>query len=416
MNMLTAKHGLRQFQNEVFESMTNQFMELWKRGHTASYNINCSNGEAWMNISSYLGYQESDNYRHSENTKSKSAKRSKGSPSKLRRSKIRLESFLEKKRLESSQQLQPQQPESVDATSASGIVTINIDGNSDETSEKISIKNNCLENPDDTQTQHVTAEDDIINEEPAATHFTAETPRTTSEDKDSQSQSQSNEADDETANEQTDERSPFPFTSALAAFPSILDEVLSSLLGPPQGGPRNSIGQKFYHGEEILGIQKNYRKLLLLMKRTKADSYSIPNYFMDSLNNFLDSSSYSSRVKEGNLSDNDEAFFYLMKSFIKLIYDLTQQKLLGKLSEENYCYVAKKVKEHVQEGLNSALTGIKKNKVILSREDSEQVSLLDNILGQYYHLCDDSDEDNLDADSSDAANLEEDDSDNPDEE
>ena len=96
------------------------------------------------------------------------------------------------------------------------------------------------------------------------------------------------------------------------------------------------------------------------MKRTKADSYSIPNYFMDSLNNFFDSSSYSSRVKEGNLSDNDEAFFYLMKSFIKLIYDLTQQKLLGKLSEENYCYVAKKVKEHVQEGLNSALTGIEK--------------------------------------------------------
>ena len=124
--------------------------------------------------------------------------------------------------MESSQQLQPQQPESLDATSASGIVTTNIDGSSDETSEKISIKNNCLENPDDTQTQHVTAEDDIINEEPAATHFTAETPRTTSEDKDSQSQSQSNEADDETANEQTDERSPFPFTSALAAFPSIL--------------------------------------------------------------------------------------------------------------------------------------------------------------------------------------------------
>ena len=418
MNMPNVKHGLRQFQNEVFESMTNQFMELWKRGHTASYNINCSNGEAWMNISSYLGYQESDNYRHSENTKSKSTKRSKGSPSKLRRSKIRLESFLEKKRLESSQQLQPQQPESVDATSASGIVTINIDGSSDETSEKIPIKNNCLENPDDTQTQHVTAEDDIINEEPAATHFTAETPRTTSEDKDSQSQSQSNEADDETANEQTDERSPFPFTSALAAFPSILDEVIFSLCGPPDGEvilEQKLASDLFYNGEEILGIKENYRKLLLLMKRTKADSYSIPNYFMDSLNNFLDSSSYSSRVKEGNLSDNDEAFFYLMKSFIKLIYDLTQQKLLGQLSEENYCYVAKKVKEHVQEGLNSALTGIEKNKVILSREDSEQVSLLDNILGQYYHLCDDSDEDNLDADSSDADNLEEDDSDNPDE-
>ena len=386
MNMSYAKRGLRQFQNEVFESMTNQFMELWKRGHTASFNINCRNGEAWMNISSYLGYQDFVNHSQPENSKSKSAKRSKGSPSKLRRSKKRLESFLEKKRLESSQQLQPQQPESVDATSASGIVTINIDGSSDETSEKISIKNNCLENPDDTQTQHVTAEDDIINEEPAATHFTAETPRTTSEDKDSQSQSQSNEADDETANEQTDERSPFPFTSALAAFPSILDEVLSSLYSP-----RQSIGQKFYHEQEILGIQKNYRKLLLLMKRTKADSYSIPNYFMDRLNNFLDSSSYSSRAKEGNLSDNDEAFFYLMKSFIKLIYDLTQQKLLGQLSEENYCYVAKKVKEHVQEGLNLALSGIETNKVIRSTEDCENAAGL--LIEQLSNLCDNSDED-----------------------
>ena len=77
MNMSYAKRGLRQFQNEVFESMTNQFMELWKRGHTASFNINCRNGEAWMKISSYLGYLDSVNHSQPENSKSKSAKRSK---------------------------------------------------------------------------------------------------------------------------------------------------------------------------------------------------------------------------------------------------------------------------------------------------------------------------------------------------
>ena len=198
MNISYAKRGLRQFQNEVFESMTNQFLELWKRGHTASYNINCSNGEAWMNISSYLGYQESDNHSQSENTKSKSAKRSKGSPSKLRRSKRRLESFLEKKRLESSQL---QQPKSPDATS--GIATTNINGNSDETSEKTTTKNNHLENPDNIQSQHVTTIDDTISEEPPATNFTADI--LLSEDKDSQSQSRSNEDDDEAANAQADE-------------------------------------------------------------------------------------------------------------------------------------------------------------------------------------------------------------------
>ena len=220
MNMSYAKRGLRQFQNEVFESMTNQFMELWKRGHTASFNINCRNGEAWMNISSYLGYQDFVNHSQPENSKSKSAKRSKGSPSKLRRSKKRLESFLEKKRLESSQQFQPQQPESPDLTS--GIATTNIDESSDETSEKNPTMNNRLENPNNIQTQHVTAEDDTINEEPAeddtineepaATNFAAEIPRITSGDKDSQSQS--NEAEDDNTTAQNDERGSFTIDDA----------------------------------------------------------------------------------------------------------------------------------------------------------------------------------------------------------
>ena len=216
--MPNVKHGLRQFQNEVFESMTNQFMELWKRGHTASFNINCRNGEAWMNISSYLGYQDFVNHSQPENSKSKSAKRSKGSPSKLRRSKKRLESFLEKKRLESSQQFQPQQPEAESPDLTSGIAPTNIDESSDETSEKNPTMNNYLENPDNSQTQHVTAEDDTINEEPAeddtineepaATNFAAEIPRITSGDKDSQSQS--NEAEDDNTTIQTNERRSFP--------------------------------------------------------------------------------------------------------------------------------------------------------------------------------------------------------------
>ena len=93
---------------------------------------------------------------------------------------------------------------------------------------------------------------------------------------------------------------------------------------------------------------------------------------------------------------------------------------MGKLSEENYCYVTKKAKEHIQEGLNSAITGIEKNKVILSCEDCEHL-VINNILGQYLHLGDDSDEDNSDGDSSDADNSDEDNSDednsdNPDEE
>ena len=133
MNVSYTRSGLRQIQNDVFESITNQFVELWKRGHSASYNINCFNGEAWMNFSSYLGYQESYNQSHSENTKSKSAKRSKGSPSKQRRNQKRLEAFQEKKRLESSQQSQQQQSESPDETSE---VTPN------------NIEENCLENPD----------------------------------------------------------------------------------------------------------------------------------------------------------------------------------------------------------------------------------------------------------------------------
>ena len=91
-------------QNDVIETMTNKFMELWKSGHSASYNINCRNGEAWLNFSTYLGYQESDNHSSFENRKTKSSKTPRSSPSKLKRNKRRLEAFQEKKRLDASQQ------------------------------------------------------------------------------------------------------------------------------------------------------------------------------------------------------------------------------------------------------------------------------------------------------------------------
>ena len=113
--------------------------------------------------------------------------------------------------MESSQQFQPQQPESPDLTS--GIAMTNIDESSDETSEKNPTMNNCLENPDNIETQHVTAEDDTINEEPVATNFEAEIPRITSGDKDSQSQS--NEAEDDNTTIQTNERRSFPIDDAL---------------------------------------------------------------------------------------------------------------------------------------------------------------------------------------------------------
>ena len=133
--------------------------------------------------------------------------------------------------------------------------------------------------------------------------------------------------------------------------------------------------------------------LLLLMKRIKVDSYlcSISTYFSDSLINFLDSSSYFSRAKEENLSDNDQSFFFLMQSFICLIYDLARQKLCGKFSEANYGYVIEKFKEHVQEGFNLALSGIETNKVICSYEDNENATFV--LIEQLNNLYDNSDED-----------------------
>ena len=45
----------RQFK-PVFENHTKEFVKLWKSGQEATLNINCKNGRAWINLSTYLGY------------------------------------------------------------------------------------------------------------------------------------------------------------------------------------------------------------------------------------------------------------------------------------------------------------------------------------------------------------------------
>ena len=49
----------RQFK-PVFENHTKEFVKLWKSGQEATLNINCKNGRAWINLSTYLGYYGSD--------------------------------------------------------------------------------------------------------------------------------------------------------------------------------------------------------------------------------------------------------------------------------------------------------------------------------------------------------------------
>ena len=74
-----------------------KFMELWKNGKEASLNINCKDGKAWIQISCFLGYQ-----RNAKSFSPGNPKRTKPSPSKLRRDRERAENFRLKKRQEAS--------------------------------------------------------------------------------------------------------------------------------------------------------------------------------------------------------------------------------------------------------------------------------------------------------------------------
>ena len=70
-------------QDSVFEQL-NQFVQYWNSGQKASFNIECENGEAVMNMSVSL----------------RSSRRTRYSPSKIKRNKLRAEIYRKKKELE----------------------------------------------------------------------------------------------------------------------------------------------------------------------------------------------------------------------------------------------------------------------------------------------------------------------------
>merc|ERR1719342_1222380 len=70
-------------QDSVFKQF-NKFMQYWNSGQKASLNIECDNGEAVMNMSVSL----------------RSSRRTRYSPSKIKRNKLRAEIYRKKKELE----------------------------------------------------------------------------------------------------------------------------------------------------------------------------------------------------------------------------------------------------------------------------------------------------------------------------
>ena len=56
------EHGQQQNSNSVFDSTLQEFMKLWKSGQEAALNVNCKNGRAWLNLSTYLGYFGNDSW------------------------------------------------------------------------------------------------------------------------------------------------------------------------------------------------------------------------------------------------------------------------------------------------------------------------------------------------------------------
>ena len=56
------EHGQQQNSNSVFDSTLTEFMKLWKSRQEAALNVNCKNGRAWLNLSTYLGYFGNDSW------------------------------------------------------------------------------------------------------------------------------------------------------------------------------------------------------------------------------------------------------------------------------------------------------------------------------------------------------------------
>ena len=82
-------------QTLVSESLT-KFVELWGSGNSATFHIDCWNGDARFYFSALLGRPEEDDVKKPE-----SGNKSRPSPSKQKRNQVRLQAFLEKKKRES---------------------------------------------------------------------------------------------------------------------------------------------------------------------------------------------------------------------------------------------------------------------------------------------------------------------------
>ena len=103
--IFNSKMGNPESQTFVDESWA-RFVELWTSGKSATFHVDCWNGEARLYFSTILGTPgdlsnrtESARTRLFSTTKVKSQK--KYSPSKLKRNQLRLQAFLKKKRQES---------------------------------------------------------------------------------------------------------------------------------------------------------------------------------------------------------------------------------------------------------------------------------------------------------------------------
>ena len=90
-----------------------KFVDLWRCGKSATFHIECRNGDARLHFSTLLGRPESSSKMADTrptfvaNTESPQKKK-KCSPSKLKRNQLRLQAFLEKKRLESTESVDRQ--------------------------------------------------------------------------------------------------------------------------------------------------------------------------------------------------------------------------------------------------------------------------------------------------------------------
>ena len=72
-----------------------EFLKLWKSGRESVLNANCKNGRAWLNLSTYLGYHDSDNIESLIPEEIPKRFKSKSSPSKLRRNKEQAKMYKE---------------------------------------------------------------------------------------------------------------------------------------------------------------------------------------------------------------------------------------------------------------------------------------------------------------------------------